>query len=256
MGEPAGELVRDLEVSAAEQPGLGMPSAEGQAVLGVSVQGHDTWCYNGAYRRVGLHEGQPRFERKVIGGSSDGDVMHLYYHGPSAAWRLANSFAPEEAGCKSWIASPTGALPAGLQTWQNEEISDSDSSDYSDSESDSGSEVPLTLTQLVRDSPAQCPPLAASAPSYDKESQDRLEYTQRDMVHAHVSLQHAPRLRSSSGRCMPAALPFTFNQLRVCAHRPPRRTWQRARRRPGLRRTRKETRPSITSASTGRSPGR
>jgi hypothetical protein len=223
MGEPAGELVRDLEVSAAEQPGLGMPTAEGQAVLGVSVQGHDTWCYNGAYRRVGLHEGQPRFERKVIGGSSDGDVMHLYYHGPSAAWRLANSFAPEEAGCKSWIASPTGALPAELQPWQNGE---------------NGETNRLTLTQLVRDSPAQCPPLAASAPSCDKESQDRLEYTQRDTVHAHVSLQHAPRLRSSSGRCMPAALPFTFNQLRVCAHRPPRRTWQRARRRPGLRRPR------------------
>ena len=250
MGEPAGELVRDLEVSAAEQPGLGMPTAEGQAVLGVSVQGHDTWCYNGAYRRVGLHEGQPRFERKVIDGSSDGDVMHLYYHGPSAAWRLANSFAPEEAGCKSWIASPTGALPAELQPWQNEQTNryGRPTGEWAD--------LSLTLTQLVRHSPAQCPPLAASAPSYDKESQDRLEYTQRDMVHSHVSLQHAPRLRSGSGRCMPAALPFTFNQLRVCAHRPPRRTWQRARRRPGLRRTRMGRRPSIGSAATGRSPGR
>ena len=250
MGEPAGELVRDLEVSATEQPGLGMPTAEGQAVLGVSVQGHATWCYNGAYRRVGLHEGQPRFERKVIGGSSDGDVMHLYYHGPSAAWRLANSFAPEEAGCKSWIASPTGALPAALQPWQNEQTGrrGEPTGEWAD--------LSLTLTQLVRDSPAQCPPLAASAPSYDKESQDRLEYTQRDMVHSHVSLQHAPRLRSSSGRCMPAALPFTFNQLRVCAHRPPRRTWQRARRRPGLRRTRMGGRLSMRSAATGRSPGR
>ena len=164
MGEPAGELVRDLEVSAAEQPGLGMPTAEGQAVLGVSVQGHDTWCYNGAYRRVGLHEGQPRFERKVIGGSSDGDVMHLYYHGPSAAWRLANSFAPEEAGCKSWIASSTGALPAELQPWQNEQtgIFGGPTGEWAD--------LSLTLTQLVRDSPAQCPPLAASAPSCDKES--------------------------------------------------------------------------------------
>ena len=147
------------------------------------------------------------------------------------AWRLANSFAPEEAGCKSWIASPTGALPAELQTWQNEQTEWGEpTGEWAD--------LSLTLTQLVRDSPAQCPPLAASAPSYDKESQDRLEYTQRDMVHAHVSLQHAPRLRSGSGRCMPAALPFTFNQLRVCSHRPPRRTWQRARRRPGLRRTR------------------
>jgi hypothetical protein len=148
MGEPAGELVRDLEVSAAEQPGLGMPSAEGQAVLGVSVQGHDTWCYNGAYRRVGLHEGQPRFERKVIGGP----VMHLYYHAPSAAWRLKNSFTPEEAGCKSWIASASGALPAGLQTWQTGENS---------AATDGWADLSLTLTLLVRHSPAPCPPPAA-----------------------------------------------------------------------------------------------
>ena len=153
MGEPAVER-RDLEVSADEQPGLEKTTAEGQAVLGVGVQGHDARSYNGVFRRVGLHEGQPRFERKVIGGP----VLHLYYHG--AAWRLKNSFTPEEAGCKSWIASASGALPAGLQTWQTGKNS---------AATDGWAELPLTLTLLVRHNPAphQLPV------GCDKESQGR-----------------------------------------------------------------------------------
>ena len=133
-----------------------MPTAEGQTVLGVSVQGHDTWRYNGAYRRVGLHEGQPRFERKVIGGP----VLHLYYHG--AAWRLKASFTPEEAGCKSWIASASGALPAGLQTWQTGKNS---------AATDGWADLSLTLTLLVR---TTLPPAPHQLPgSCDKESQGR-----------------------------------------------------------------------------------
>ena len=129
-----------------EQPGLEKTTAEGQAVLGVGVQGHDARNYNGVFRRVGLHEGQPRFERKVIGGP----VLHLYYHG--AAWRLKASFTPEEAGCKSWIASASGALPAGLQTWQTGKNS---------AATDGWAELSLTLTLLVRHNPAPCPPPAA-----------------------------------------------------------------------------------------------
>jgi hypothetical protein len=147
MGEPA-VAGGDLEVSADEQPGLEKTTAEGQAVLGVGVQGHDARSYNGVFRRVGLHEGQPRLEMKVIGGP----VLHLYYHGPSAAWRLKNSFTPEEAGCKSWIASASGALPAGLQTWQTGKNS---------AATDGWAELPLTLTLLVRHNPAPCPPPAA-----------------------------------------------------------------------------------------------
>jgi len=135
-----------LEVSADEQPGLEKTTAEGQAVLGVGVQGHDNCNYNGVFRRVGLHEGQPRFERKVIGGP----VLHLYYDG--AAWRLKASFTPEEAGCKSWVASASGALPAGLQTWQTGKNS---------AATDGWAELSLTLTLLVRHSPAPCPPPAA-----------------------------------------------------------------------------------------------
>ena len=83
--------------------------------FGVGVQGHDLGNYNGIFRRVGVHAGQPRFERSL----PNGDTVHLYYHGPSAAWFLKSSFTPEQASRKSWIASASGALPTGLHTWQN-----------------------------------------------------------------------------------------------------------------------------------------
>lgn len=82
----------------------------------------------------------------------DGSTLHLYYHEPSAAWRLKNSFTPEEAGCQSWVASASGALPAGLQTWQNGESS---------AATDGWADLSLTLTLLVRHNPAPCPPPAA-----------------------------------------------------------------------------------------------
>jgi hypothetical protein len=108
--------------------------------FGVGVQGHDVGTYNGTFRRVGVHESQPRFERSL----PDGSTLHLYYHGPSAAWFLKGSFTPEQASRKSWVASASGALPTGLQTWQNGGNSNA---------TDGWADLSLTLTLLVRASP-------------------------------------------------------------------------------------------------------
>ena len=103
----------------------------------MAVQGHAHPNYNGIFRRVGVHAGQPRFERSL----PDGSTLHLYYHGPSAAWFLKGSFTPEQASRKSWIASASGALPTGLQTWQNGANS---------AATEGWEDLPLTLTLLVR----------------------------------------------------------------------------------------------------------
>ena len=102
----------------------------------MGVQGHDAG-YDGTFRRVGVHESQPRFEKS----NRNGSTCHLYYHGPSAAWFLKGSFTPEQASRKSWIASASGALQTGLQTWSNGANS---------AATEGWEDLPLTLTLLVR----------------------------------------------------------------------------------------------------------
>jgi hypothetical protein len=102
----------------------------------VLVEGHELGCYNGVYRRVGEHEGQPRFER----AGADGNVLHLYYHAGHRAWFLRNTFAPDEDARKSWVGAPSGRLSTGRATWLHGQNSQA---------TDGWQERPLTLTAFA-----------------------------------------------------------------------------------------------------------
>eukprot|EP01047_Picozoa_sp_COSAG01_P012196 COSAG01_NODE_544_length_15682_cov_107.959379_8_plen_392_part_00 len=79
----------------------------------VIVEGHECGGYNGVYRRVGEHAGQPRFERT----GADGKSFHMYCHAGHGAWFLRSTFAPDEDARKSWVGAPSGRLPTGRATW-------------------------------------------------------------------------------------------------------------------------------------------